>query len=78
MNECKVEICNATTCKYNHKKKCQLEKVTIGSDAKCQQYDSDAPSTITDPYPVHPNEPKRWKEALKPTEYRNPFTPLEQ
>ena len=38
MAECKVDVCEATRCKYNKDKKCTLEKVMLNNRAQCIYY----------------------------------------
>ena len=53
MAECKVEVCEATSCKYNKEKKCQLEKVMLDNKARCIYY-SDKGAKAKTPYNVFP------------------------
>tara|TARA_R100000458_G_scaffold59945_1_gene73071 strand:+ start:7120 stop:7329 length:210 start_codon:yes stop_codon:yes gene_type:complete len=37
--ECKVKVCNATTCKENENKKCTLSSVNILDNGVCEQFE---------------------------------------
>ena len=41
MGLCKVKDCFATDCKFNRKKKCILEFVTIDKNARCASFKKD-------------------------------------
>ena len=36
--DCKVKVCDATTCMYNANKRCTLDEITINSSGGCNQF----------------------------------------
>ena len=42
MAECKVTDCAATRCKYNKDRMCQLDRVTIDQNAKCNMFEKES------------------------------------
>ena len=41
-DKCKVEICNAITCKHNEDKNCVLPEVTLSPKAVCEMFKLDS------------------------------------
>ncbi len=39
MGECRITDCAATTCKHNKDRMCQLDRVTIDQNAKCNMFE---------------------------------------
>ena len=65
MAECKVTDCAATRCKYNKDRMCQLDRITIDQNAKCNMFEKGSGGGHKNPFSKPPKDLPPFSETVR-------------